>query len=115
VAYGPIHATPKWDTTLNIATVFAGGDQMGQPAGADQMRQPKSDKVFVYPGAGSTALGLPTIGPFVASIEAIRETAMAPARCPRVLDENAESSATSGRALLRNRHIGGAAGNDAGH
>jgi hypothetical protein len=88
---------------------------MGQPAGADQMRQPKSDKEFVYPGAGSAALGLPTIGPFVASIEAIREKAVAPARWPRVLDEIADSSATSGRPLLRNRRNDRAAGNDAGH
>jgi hypothetical protein len=88
---------------------------MGQPGGADHMRQPKSDQVFVYPDAGSAALGLPTIGPFVASIEAIRETAVAPARWPRVLDENADSSATSGRSLPRNRHNDRAAGNDAGH
>jgi hypothetical protein len=112
VASGPIHATPKWDTILNIATVFAGGDQMGQPAGADQMRQPKSDKEFVYPSAGSAALGVPTIGSFVVSIEAIRETAVPPARWPR---EIADNSATSRRSLLHNRHNDRAAGNDAGH
>jgi hypothetical protein len=82
---------------------FAGGEPMGQP---------KSDKEFMHPGAGSAASDAPTIGPFVASIEATREAAAAPARWSRVLDEFAE---TSGQSLLRERHNERAAGDDAGH
>jgi hypothetical protein len=78
------------------------------------MWQPKSHKEFVHPGAGSAALDAPTIGPFVAPIEEIRETATAPARCPRVIDEIAESSETLRRSLLRTRPNDRAAGNDAG-
>jgi hypothetical protein len=73
------------------------------------MGQPKSDKEFMHPGAGSAASDAPTIGPFVASIEATREAAGAPARWSRVLDEFSETSG------LRERHNERAAGDDAGH
>jgi hypothetical protein len=83
------------------------------PFAVGAMGRPKSTEESMHslasrPGVGSTALDAPTIGPFVASMEAIRETAP-------VLDKIAESSETARTAPARKRDNDHASGHDADH
>jgi hypothetical protein len=84
------------------------------------MRQPKSNEGVqrspaAGPSAGGAALDAPTIGPFVASMEAIEETAAAPARWPSVFAKIAESAETVRPAPTRRRDSDHAAVHDADH
>jgi hypothetical protein len=84
------------------------------------MGQPKSNEEFMHsqatrPSVGSATLDSPTIGPFVAPMEAIRETAAVPARWPSVLDRRVESLDTVRTAPMRKRDNDHAAGHAADH
>jgi hypothetical protein len=69
----------------------------------------------IRPSVGSAALDTPTIGPFVASMGAIREAAAMPARWPSVLDKSAENSETARTAPTRKRDNDHAPGHGADH
>jgi hypothetical protein len=69
----------------------------------------------IRPSVGSAALEVPTIGPFVASMGAVRETAPAPAAWSSVLEKIAENSETVRTAPARKRDNDHASGHDADH
>jgi hypothetical protein len=96
---------------LNICECLLRVGSMGQPKSTEESMYSPA----IRPRVGSAALETPTMSPFIASMEEIRETAPAPARWPSVLNRIGESSKTARTAPTHKRDNDHASGHVADH
>lgn len=107
----PIHATPKWDTILMFANALCRVGPMGQSESNEESVRATATR----PSVGSAALDTPIIGPFVVAMEAIGETATAPARWLPVRDKIGREPTDNKDRPTRKRDNDYAAGHDTYH